>query len=323
MEFRHVGEGGPVASAIGLSCPAWGASGVAAAPVTVGLALDLGITLLVLTEFRDGGASERIIGQAVRRRRDEVLIVTQGGARFAHDGLPQVLDGSPASLKRACAASLRRLGLDHIDLFILGQVDPQVPIADSVGAMAELVASGEVRYIGLPAVPAKILRTAHAEHPIAGVIGEYSLWHRHAERELLPAARELGVGFLACGPLGRGFLTGRVTSADQIDPRDPRRHDPRFRPANLRKNRERLRAAEEIASHRDIGIGRMALAWILAMGDDIIPVPSTRYPTHVEMNSSAADVRLTARECRALAEIFPPGIVAGSDEWVLRSEEQA
>jgi aryl-alcohol dehydrogenase-like predicted oxidoreductase len=323
MEFRQLGDGGPVASAIGLSSPAWGAPGVAAAPVTVSLALDLGITLLVLAEFRDGGATERSIGAAVRRRRDDALIVTQTGARFADDGLPRALDGNPASLQRACAASLRRLGLDHIDLFVLGQVDPRVPLAESVGAMAELVTSGKVRYIGLPAVSPELLRAACAEHPIAAVIGEYSLWHRNAERELLPAARELGVGFLACGPLGRGFLTGRVTSAAQLDPRDPRRHDPRFRPASMSANRERLRAAEEIASHRDVGIGRLALAWILAQGDDILPVPTTRHVTHVEMNSSAVDVRLTPAECRDLAGVFPPGAVAGSTEWIVRSSDGA
>ncbi len=319
MEYRHVGKMGQVAPAIGLGClpftDAYGAAHWDDMIPTIRLAIDMGIGLILVADSYGGGRAERLIGQAVVGRHHETLIATQGGTVLSGDGQIIGIDGSPAHLRRACDASLRRLGVDQLDLYFLAQVDPRVRLDESVGAIAELVHAGKVRYIGLPAVPRTVLRQAHAEHPITAVLGEYSLWQRDAERELLPAARELAVGFLACGPLGRGFLTGRIISADGLGPGDSRRDDPRFRGENVRRNRELLHTAEQIAARRDIGIGRLALAWLLAQGDDIVPVPGTHRRAHVEMNATAVGVRLDSAQCRELAEAFPPGAVAGADEW--------
>jgi aryl-alcohol dehydrogenase-like predicted oxidoreductase len=303
-----------VSSAIGLGClgftGAYGRAGLDRAVPVIRVALDLGITLLDLADFYSGGAIEEQVAAAVAGRRDEALIATRGGLRFTRAGQVTRADGSPSYLKAACEASLRRLGTNHIDLYFLAKVDPRVPIEESVGALAELVRAGKVRHIGLPAIPRDMLRRAYAEHRIAAVAGEYSLWERGVENGVLAAARELAIFFLACRPLGRGFLTGRITLSSQLTNGDLRRKDPRFTEESLRRNREILRAAETIASHRDLSMGRLALAWLLAQGDDIVPVPGSCDPTHVEMNASAVRVHLSADECREVAAPFPVSAAA-------------
>jgi aryl-alcohol dehydrogenase-like predicted oxidoreductase len=309
MEFRRISDTGMVSSAVGLGCQGFaGADGVAGRASTVRVvrhALNLGISLIVIADPY-GGATERLVGEAVAGQSEEVLVATQGGCSVAGSGETIRVDGRPDNLKRACDASLGRLRLDHIGLYFLAKADPQVPVTDSVGAMAELVTAGKVRYIGLPALPRQLLRQAHAEHPITAVIGEYSLWRRHAEIEFLPAAQELGVGFLASSALGRGFLTGRITSPDQLRQPDKRRSDPRFERESLLRDRELLRTAEEIASRRDIGIARLALAWLLAQGGNIVPIPAARNPIHVEMNAAAVGLEFSAEERQQLAALFPP-----------------
>ncbi len=309
MEPRVPGSTKLVSSAIGLGCfgftGAYGGPGLDRAVSVIRMALDLGITLLDVADFYAGGAVEEQIAAAVAGRHDEVLIATRGGLRFTRVGKVTQTDGSPGYLTAACEASLRRLGTDHIDLYSLAKVDPQVPVEESVGALAQLVRAGKVRHIGLPAIPRDMLRRAYAEHPIAAVAGEYSLWERGVERGVLAAARELAICFLACRPLGRGFLTGQITMRSQLAEGDLRWSDPRFTEESLRRNREILRAAETMASHRDLSTGRLALAWLLAQGDDIVPLPGSCQPTHVEMNASALRVRLSADECREIAALFP------------------
>jgi aryl-alcohol dehydrogenase-like predicted oxidoreductase len=319
MEFRQISSTGLVLPVIGLGTVpftgSYGAASRAGSTHVIHTALDLGMGLIVLADHYGGGAIERLVGAAVATRRAEALIVTQGGTLFDHDGAIAGTDGSPAQLRRSCDASLSRLGTGHIDLYVLSRVDARVPLAESVGAMAELVRAGKVRYIGLPALPRQRLREAGAEHPVTAVIGEYALWQRDAEAELLPAARELGVAFLACMPLGRGFMTGRLTSARQLGPADTRRGDPRFAAENFRRNRLLLRAGEEIASHRDLGIGRLALSYLIAQRGTVIPVPGTRWRAHAEMNATAVSIRLSAQQRQDLEEAVPPDAIAGAAEW--------
>lgn len=273
--------------------------------------MDLGVTLFAMADAYAAGAAERLVGEAVSARREGLLLATEGGLLFSDEGAPRAVDGSPSYLRQACEASLRRLGVDSIDVYSLAQVDPRVPIEESVGALGELVAAGKIRFIGLRAVTGAQLRRGHAEHPVACVHSPYSLWQRRAETDILPAARELGVTLVCCEPLGRGFLTGHITSRGDLRRGDARRGDPRFDRRNLARNYRLLRQAQEMAAARDVGLGRLALAWLLAQDDDIVPVPGTLNASHAEMNVSAAQITLTGEERRALGQLFPDGAVAG------------
>jgi aryl-alcohol dehydrogenase-like predicted oxidoreductase len=315
MHVRKLGDAGPPSPPIGLgtlaltgrSGPVDDATGID----TIRFALDIGVTLIDAVADHDVERAERLVGRAVAGRRDEAVIATCGGIRPATGGRGTRLDGTPEHLRRSCDASLERLGVDHIDIYYLAGVDPRVPVEESMGELAGLVASGKVRRVGLSGASADQLRRAHAVHPVAALAAEYSLWERRVEAECLPAARERGVAVFACRPLGRGFLTGRIRSAGQLADGDARHDDPRFRPENLPGNLRLLRAAEEVAAHRDLGLSRLALAWLLCRGDDVTPVPSTRDRLHLEMNAAAAEVRLTAAECEELAALFPPASIAG------------
>jgi aryl-alcohol dehydrogenase-like predicted oxidoreductase len=262
--------------------------------------------MLDIADFYAAGDVERLVGQAVVRRRDGVVIATRGGMRFNSDGRPTELDASPAYLTEACDASLHRLGVDHIDLYYLAGVDPRVPVEESVGQLAELVQAGKIRYIGLSGVSPNQLRRSHAVHPVSAVAAEYSLWDQRSAAGLLTAARELGVGVVACRPLGRGFLTGKITKPDAFGPADYRRSDPRFGPAAFSRSRQLIGAMEQIAADLDVGLARLALAWALSGSHDVVPVPSTRDLLHLEMNASAVTLRLSAADHHRLTALFWP-----------------
>ncbi|MEV0001600.1 aldo/keto reductase [Micromonospora sp. NPDC050980] len=315
MQLRRLGSAGPVTSAIGLGTlgltGGYGPVDRDEAVATLWHALDAGVTLLDTADFYGGGAVESLLGTAIKGRRDDVVVATRGGALFTPEGRPLGVDGSPQRLRAACDASLRRLGVDHIDLYYLARVDPEVPVEESTGALAELVAAGKVRHIGLSEVSAQELRRAAAVHPVAALASEYSLFERQIEGTVLPVARELGVGLVACSPLGRGLLTGRLTSVDQLGDGDYRRNHPRFAPEHFARNRALVRRAERLAAERDVSVGRLVLAWLLAQGPDVVPIPGTRCTTNLEMNVAATRVRLTEQELRLLAEAIPPDAVSG------------
>jgi aryl-alcohol dehydrogenase-like predicted oxidoreductase len=307
MNVSGVGEPGLHSAAIGLGCGAfaggYGFVDRSEIAKTVRHALDIGVAMLDTADFYGGGEVERLVGRAIKARRDEALIATRGGYRFDADGKPVGVDGSPGYLSKACNASLRRLAVDHIDLYYLARVDPDVPVEDSVGRLAELVTAGKIRHIGLSKASAEQVRRAYAVHPVTALASEYSLLARQVETADLPTARELGIVLVACRPFARGLLTGRIKSLDQLDVNDLRRTDRRFRPENVARCIDLLRVAEQMAAERDVGLGRLALAWLLAQ-PGVVPVPSTRNRVHLEMNSSAIGVRLTPDECERLAELF-------------------
>lgn len=278
---------------------------------TVRHALDSGVSLIDTADFYGGGVVEALIGEAIAGRRADAVIATRGGALFTPEGRPVGLDGSPEHLRAACDASLARLGIDRIDLYYLARVDPNVPVEDSVGALADLVADGKVGHIGLSEAGVGDLRRAAAVYPITAMASEYSVFERGAEEELLPALRAQGIGLIACSPLGRGLLTGRVTSVAQFGERDYRRNHPRFAAEHLGTNIALIRRAQEIATRRNVSLGRLALAWLLAQGSDIVPIPGTRRATHIEMNAAAADIALSADDLRMLTEAIPYGAASG------------
>ncbi|HEX6472680.1 MAG TPA: aldo/keto reductase [Streptosporangiaceae bacterium] len=309
MSVGNFGERDPSWPPIGLGCGAFtGGYGVVDEEeiiTTVQHALNIGITMFDLADFYAAGEVERIVGQALTGYRDEAFIATRGGLRFDPRGRPIGIDGSPEHLSRACDASLRRLAVDQIDLYYLARVDPHVPVEESVGRLGELVDAGKIRYIGISKATADELRRAHATRPIAAFAGEYSLLERGIEAEELPAARALGITVVACRPLARGLLTGRVSSVEHLAAGDLRRHDRRFGPESAARRKDMLLAAEAMAAERDVSLGRLALAWLLAQ-PGVVPVPSTRSRVHLEMNAAAVAVRLTRDERDRLSAIFPP-----------------
>jgi aryl-alcohol dehydrogenase-like predicted oxidoreductase len=311
-----MGTGSVTFPAVGLGCRAFtGEYG----PVhqteivrTVRRALDMGVRMIDMADFYGGGGLERIVGRAISGRRDRTLIATRGGLRFDAAGRPTGVDGRPGTLARACDASLRRLGVDSIDLYYLARIDPRVPVEESVGALGELVDAGKIGHIGLSEASAEELRRAHAERRITALACEYSLLERGVEAAGLPAARALGVTPIASRPLARGLLTGRINSVDHLGADDVRRDDRRFRAQDMERIRHMLLAAEEMAAEKDVSLGRLALAWLLAQ-PGVVPVPSTRVPLHLEMDVAAADVRLTPEERDRLTAIFPMGWGSGDD----------
>jgi aryl-alcohol dehydrogenase-like predicted oxidoreductase len=295
MDRRTLGSQGFEVSAEGLGCMgmsyAYGAGDEEGGIATIHRAIELGVTLLDTAEIYGPYANEELVGRAVAGRRDEVEIATKFG--FDFKGETRGVDGSPENAARVCDESLRRLGSDHIDLYYQHRVDPDVPIEETVGAMGELVAAGKVRYIGLSEAAPETIRRAHATHPLTAVQSEYSLWTRDPEDEVLPTLRELGIGFVPYSPLGRGFLTGQIRSIDDLDEDDWRRTNPRFQGDAFEEN---LRLADRVAELAE-GIGatpaQVALAWVLAKGDDLVPIPGTKKPERVEENAAAADLQLS------------------------------
>ncbi|MEU5305229.1 aldo/keto reductase [Streptomyces noursei] len=310
---RHLG--GLAVSAQGLGCMGmshgYGASDDDQSIATIRHALDLGVTLLDTADFYGSGHNEELIGRAVAGRRDEVVLATKFG--FANRlGEPVEIRGDAAYVRQACDASLRRLGVDHIDLYYQHRVDPDVPIEETVGAMAELVAAGKVRHLGLSEAGAETIRRAHAVHPIAALQSEWSLWTRDLEEEIAPVCRELGIGLVPFSPLGRGFLTGRYTSVEGLSESDVRRTQPRFADGNLEQNLAIVEKLDELAAEKGVTAGQLALAWVQHRGDDVVPIPGTRRQKYLVENLGALEVRLSAEELGAIDAAAPAGRVAGT-----------
>jgi aryl-alcohol dehydrogenase-like predicted oxidoreductase len=306
-------------SALGLGCMGmsafYGASDEDEAIATIHRALELGCTFFDTAEMYGPYTNEELVGRALAGRRDDVVIATKFGIRFAptaDNPTNRVLDGSPANVRRSIEGSLQRLGTDHVDLYYLHRVDPATPIEDTVGAMATLVEEGKVRHLGLSEASAETLRRAAAVHPITALQTEWSLWTRDIETHILPAARELGVGIVPYSPLGRGFLSGRFRSPDELEENDFRRHGPRFTGENLERNLELVAKVRDLAAEKGCTPGQLALAWVLAQGDDVVPIPGTKRRTYLEENLAAVDVELTPQD---LARIDAEVPAAAGDRY--------
>ena len=312
IEIVPLGSQGLQASRQGLGCMGmsefYGEADEAESIATIQRALDLGVTLLDTSDIYGPFTNERLVGRAIAGRRDEVVLATKFGIVREEDGTRRGIDGSPDYIRKACDASLQRLGIDHIDLYYQHRVDPKTPIEETVGALAELVAEGKVRYIGLSEAAPDTIRRAHAVHPISALQTEYSLWSREPEAEILPTVRELGIGFVPYSPLGRGFLTGRYRSPDTIGEGDFRRTDPRFSRDNFDSNLAIVEAVEALAADKGVSAAQIALAWVHHQGRDIVPIPGTTTRRHLESNVAALDVALSDAE---LARLTAAGTATG------------
>jgi len=315
MQYRRLGKSSLVVSAIGLGCmgmsQSYGTPDDQESTATIHHAIDRGITMLDTADMYGGGTNEELVGRAVAKRRNEVIIATKFGNMRQPDGRFLGVNGKPEYVQAACEASLKRLNISTIDLFYLHRVDTSVPIEDTVGAMARLIDQGKVRYIGLSEAGAKTIRRAHATYPITALQSEYSIWTRDPEGEILAACRELGIGLVPYSPLGRGILTGAVKSAD-FGPKDFRRISPRFQGENFNKNLELVERIEKIAAEKNCTPAQLALAWVLAQGDDIVPIPGTKQRMYLDQNLGALDVQLTASDLKRIDELAPRGAAVGA-----------
>ncbi|MFQ6227454.1 aldo/keto reductase [Nocardia sp. NPDC002869] len=313
VRTRYLGE--LAVSAQGLGCMGmshgYGTTDDDQSIATLHHSLDLGVNFLDTADFYGSGHNEELIGRAIADRRDEVVLATKFG--FANRlGEPTRIRGDAAYVRQACEASLRRLGVDHIDLYYLHRVDPQIPIEETVGAMSELVRAGMVRHLGLSEASASTIRRAHAVHPIAALQSEWSLWTRDLETDIAPACRELGIGIVPFAPLGRGFLTGRYRSVDELADNDVRRNQPRFADGNLHRNLAIVANLEELAAAKEVTAAQLALAWVQHRGEDVVPIPGTRRQRNLEENIAALSVELSAEELAAITATAPPEQVAGT-----------
>jgi aryl-alcohol dehydrogenase-like predicted oxidoreductase len=303
-------------SELGLGCMGmsefYGTTDESEATRTIQRALDLGVTLLDTADMYGPFTNEQLVGRAIQGRRDEVVVATKfGNVRDPDNPASRRIDGSPEYVRTACDASLTRLGVDHIDLYYQHRVDKTVPIEETVGAMAGLVEAGKVRRIGLSEASVGTIRRGHATHPITALQSEYSLWTRDIEDEILPTLRELGIGLVPYSPLGRGFLTGTITSTESLSEDDFRRHNPRFRGAALERNLALVKAVRDLAADKGVTAGQLALAWVLAQGADVVPIPGTKRVGYLEENVQAAFVELTPGDLDALSGAIPRGAVEG------------
>ena len=311
MDKRTLGPDGPEISEIGLGCMGmsafYGSADEGEARATIKRALDLGCNFLDTSDMYGPFTNERLVGRTISDRRDDVFLATKFGIKLLreNDLLARAIDGRPEYVREAADASLERLGVDHIDLYYQHRVDPKTPIEDTVGAMAELVDAGKVRYIGLSEAGAQTIRRAHAVHPITAVQTEYSLWTRDVESEILPTLAELGIALVAYAPLGRGFLCGRFTSTEQLEEGDYRRYGPRFTGENLQQNLLLAERVRELAAEKGITPGQLALAWVLHRGEHIVPIPGTKRVAYLEENLAAAAVSLSEDEVEHIAEAVP------------------
>jgi aryl-alcohol dehydrogenase-like predicted oxidoreductase len=315
MQTRKLGSQGLEVSAEGLGCMGmsefYGSTDESEAIDTIHRALELGVTFLDTADMYGPFTNERLVGRAIADRRERVVLATKFGNERREDGGFVGINGSPEYVRRACDASLARLGVEHIDLYYQHRVDPDVPIEETVGAMAELVQQGKVRYLGLSEASPRTIRRAHAVHPISALQSEYSLWTRDPEAEILPTVRELSIGFVAYSPLGRGFLSGRYRNPEELEESDFRRRNPRFQGENLSRNLELLERLDELATQRELTTGQLALAWVLHRGQDIVPIPGTKRRRYLEENAAAAGISLSQREIAWLDEAMPVGAAAG------------
>jgi aryl-alcohol dehydrogenase-like predicted oxidoreductase len=324
MKSRTLGPDGPRVSALGLGC--MGMSDFYAgrddreSTRTIRRALDLGVTFLDTADMYGPHTNEELVGRAIAGRRDQVFLATKFGiVRDPEDPASRGVDGSPGYVRRACEGSLRRLGVGHIDLYYQHRVDPGIPIEETVGAMAELVREGKVRHIGLSEAGAETIRRAHAIHPVTAVQWEYSLWTRDVEAEVKPTAEELGIGLVPYSPLGRGFLTGRIRSLDDLDVEDYRRRSPRFERDNLERNLKLVAVVESLAAEHGVTAAQLALAWALSRGEHVVPIPGTKRVSYLEENLGALDVELTAAEQVRLSAAVPPAAGERYDEAGMRA----
>jgi aryl-alcohol dehydrogenase-like predicted oxidoreductase len=317
MEKVRLGAQGPEVSRMGLGCMGmsefYGALNDAESAATLLRALDLGINFLDTADAYGFGDNEELVGKTIKPRRDEVFLATKfANIRRKDDPTYWVVSGKPEYVRSACDASLKRLGVDHIDLYYQHRVDPEVPIEDTVGAMSELVQVGKVKYLGLSEAAPATIRRAHEVHPITALQTEYSLWERHVEDEILPTCRELGIGFVPYSPLGRGFLTGAITKPTDLDPSDARtKRYPRFNAENFDRNKALVDRVRAIAERKGVKAGQLALAWILAKGEDLVPIPGTKRRKYLEENAAAADIRLSPQEVAELEAAIPREEIAG------------
>ena len=315
MKRVALGSRGLEVSRIGLGCmgmsTAYGPADDVESIATIHRALDLGVSFLDTADMYGWGHNEELLANVVRPRRDEVQLATKFGNVIDDEG-NRGIDGSPEHVRRACDASLKRLGVEVIDLFYQHRVDSDVAIEETVGAMSELVQAGKVHHLGLSEASSETIERAHAVHPISALQSEYSLWTRDIESDVLPTCRSLGIGFVPYSPLGRGFLTGAITSTEDLAEDDWRRHHPRFQQGNIERNRELVARIEELAATKRVSTSELALAWVMAQGDDVVPIPGTRRIKNLESNVRAVDVHLGDEDLAALDEAAPPGAAAGN-----------
>ncbi len=317
MKKVKLGSQGAYVSRMGLGCMGmsefYGECNDAESAATLLRALDLGVTFLDTADTYGIGDNEELVGKTIRARRDEVFLATKfANIRKKDDPTYWVISGKPAYVRAACDASLKRLGVDHIDLYYQHRVDPETPIEETVGAMAELVKAGKVKYLGLSEASPSTIRRAHKVHPITALQTEYSLWERHVESEILPTVRELGIGFVPYSPLGRGFLTGAITKLSDLGDNDSRaKRYPRFAGENFDKNQVLVDRVRAIANRKGVKAGQLALAWVLAKGEDLVPIPGTKRRKYLEENAAAADIHLSAQEVAELEAAVPQHEIVG------------
>jgi aryl-alcohol dehydrogenase-like predicted oxidoreductase len=315
LQQRRLGGEGLAVSALGLGCMGmsdfYSGRDDGESVATIHRALDLGVTFLDTADMYGPFKNEELVGRAIRGRRDEVVLATKFGNVRTADGASLGVNGRPEYVRQACEASLKRLGVEVIDLYYQHRVDRETPIEETVGAMAELVREGKVRFLGLSEASPQTIRRAHAVHPISALQTEYSLWSRDVEDEILPTVRELGIGFVPYSPLGRGFLTGRFRTIEDLPADDYRRASPRFQGENFQRNLDLVRHVEELARQKGCTPSQLALAWLLARGEDIAPIPGTKRVKYLEENVGALGVRLSAADLRRIDEIAPKGVAAG------------
>lgn len=316
MKTRKLGRQGLEVSALGLGCMGmsdfYGGRDETESVATINRALDLGVTFLDTADMYGVGANEELVGRVVRERRDWIIVATKFGNVRGPDGSFKGVNGRPDYVRAACDASLKRTGLDFIDLYYQHRVDPEVPIEETVGAMADLVSAGKVKYLGLSEAAPATIRRAHAVHPITALQTEYSLWSRDVEDQILPTVRELGIGFVPYSPLGRGFLTGQFKTPEDLDAGDTRRNHPRFQGEAFQKNLDLVAAIGVMAADKGCTPAQLALAWVLRQGEDIVPIPGTKRRKYLEDNLGALDVELSEADLARIADILPPGAAQGT-----------